>query len=139
MTHVQEMLQTHPNQSSTEPGALSHCIDACFECAQTCIACADDCLAEQSVRELVRCIRLNHDCADICETTGKICTRQTALDWTILRGQLEACVDVCRICAEECERHASQHEHCRICGEVCRQCEHACSDLLRSQPSSEAI
>ena len=139
MTHTQEMLRTHPTRSTMEPGAISRCIDACHECAQTCTSCADDCLAEESVSELVRCIRLNMDCADICETTARLCSRQTELDWTILRGQLEVCVDACRICGEECEQHASMHEHCRICAETCRECEHACNDLLRSRPANEAI
>jgi hypothetical protein len=36
----------------------------------------------------------------------------------------------CRICREECERHADHHEHCRICEDVCRVCEQACDRVL---------
>ena len=32
--------------------------------------------------------------------------------------------------AEECEKHAGMHEHCRICAEACRRCEQACDQLL---------
>lgn len=137
--HTQEMLRTHPTRVSNEPAVFSRCIDACYDCAQTCTACADDCLAEPEINDLIRCIRLDLDCADVCGVTGRLCSRQTEPDWTILRGQIEVCADACRICAEECERHAERHEHCRICAESCRECEQACSDLLRSQPSSEAI
>jgi hypothetical protein len=45
---------------------------------------------------------------------------------------LEACAEACRICAEECERHAGDHEHCRVCAEACRRCEQACEDLRSS-------
>jgi hypothetical protein len=43
---------------------------------------------------------------------------------------LEACSAACLASAEECERHAAHHEHCRVCAEVCRRCKKACDDLL---------
>jgi hypothetical protein len=43
-----------------------------------------------------------------------------------------ACVVACRACAEECDFHASHHDHCRVCAEVCRRCEQACGELLAS-------
>ena len=38
----------------------------------------------------------------------------------------------CGLCAEECEKHASTHEHCRICAEHCHRCEQACSEAVQS-------
>jgi hypothetical protein len=130
MHHVAQMLETHPQASTSD--ALARCIEECFACAQTCTSCADACLGETDVGELVRCIRLNLDCADTCEATGRILTRQTAFEPQLARPQLEACAAACRVCAEECERHAEHHEHCRICAEACRRCEQACEDLLSS-------
>ena len=37
--------------------------------------CADDCLSEDDHADLVRCIRLDLDCADVCDATGRILTR----------------------------------------------------------------
>jgi hypothetical protein len=127
---VQQMLQTHPHASSVEREALTRCIDECFSCAATCTSCADACLGEESVQELVRCIRLNLDCADVCEATGRIVTRQTAPDPSLVRTMAEACAAACGACAEECERHADHHEHCRICAEACRRCQQACIDVI---------
>jgi hypothetical protein len=62
-------------------------IDACFECAQACTACADDCLSEQKVTDLVKCIRLAADCADICVATGNIVSRQTEYDANVRAGR----------------------------------------------------
>jgi hypothetical protein len=45
---------------------------------------------------------------------------------------LETCALACRLCGEECERHAGKHEHCRICAESCRRCEQACREAIRS-------
>ncbi len=134
--HVQEMLKTHPQKQQVDPSVLRECIEACFDCAQTCTACADACLGEQQhLQMLVRCIRLNLDCADICETTGKLVSRQTEPDWAMIRAQLEACATACRSCGAECQRHADMHEHCRVCAEACRRCVQACERLLQVLPA----
>jgi hypothetical protein len=127
---VQEMIKTHPTASAVDQDALAHCIEECFNCAATCTSCADACLGEEMVQELVRCIRVNLDCADVCEATGRMLTRQTAFEPQLARQMLETCGHACRVCAEECERHAEHHEHCRVCAEACRRCEQACNDVL---------
>ena len=129
--HVEAMLDTYPSDlGGIDKQALAACIEACFECAQTCTACADACLAEDMVAELTKCIRINLDCADVCETTGRVLSRQTGSDANITRAVLLACEVACKACAGECEQHAQMHEHCRVCAEACRRCERACADLL---------
>ena len=128
---VKDMLRTHP-QAGAAADALARCVDECFACTATCTSCADACLGEPDVQELVGCILRNLDCAHICQATGSVLARQTASDPQLARTLLEACAQACRLCAEECERHASHHEHCRVCAEACRRCEQACEDLLSS-------
>ncbi|HSV28865.1 MAG TPA: four-helix bundle copper-binding protein, partial [Candidatus Omnitrophota bacterium] len=82
--------------------------------------------------ELVQCIRLNMDCADVCVATGAVATRRSGSNEQVIRAMLDACATACRLCAEECERHASDHEHCRICAEACRNCEDACQKAQQS-------
>ena len=41
-------------------------------------------------------------------------------------------------CADECERHAAYHAHCRVCADVCRRCRKACDDLLAVEPINHA-
>lgn len=129
---VREIIARHPRAVSLDPDLLLRCIDECFDCSATCTACADACLGEADALELIRSIRLNLDCADVCDAVGRVLTRQTEPDLGLIRAALEACVVACRACAEECERHAAHHDHCRVCAEVCRRCEQACSDLLAS-------
>jgi uncharacterized protein DUF326 len=129
---VREIIARHPRAVSLDRDLLLSCIDDCIDCSATCTACADACLGEPDVLELIRCIRLNLDCADVCDAVGRVLTRQTEPDLGVVRAALEACVVTCRACAEECERHAAHHDHCRVCAEVCRRCEQACSDLLAS-------
>ena len=129
---VQQMVSTHPDVRGKTNSALVHCIEECYSCAQICTSCADACLAEAMVKDLTQCIRLDLDCADICNTTGRIATRRTGSDEEVIRRMLDVCATVCRLCAEECQRHASKHEHCRICAEACRNCMSACQEAGRS-------
>lgn len=126
--HVQEMINTHPQVRGRANDALIRCIEECYSCAQTCTSCADACLAEDNVRSLAQCIRLNLDCADVCNITGRMATRRTGSDEEMIRRMLDACAAACRLCGDECEKHASMHEHCRICAEACRRCMNACQE-----------
>lgn len=102
-----------------------------LECMSACAACADECLGEEDLDALRQCIRTDLDCADVCLATAQVLARGTPGSMAVLRAQLEACAIACRTCAEECERHADHHDHCRACAEACRRCEEACHAMLR--------
>ena len=135
MTHTQQMVQTNPSQASVDASTLVECIEACFDCEQSCASCADACIGEGDVQMLARCIRLDLDCADVCDATGRILSRQTSTEPQMLRVSLQACAQACRLCAEECENHGEHHEHCRVCAEACRRCEQACNNVLSAIPA----
>ena len=126
----QEIINLHPRPTELDRDLLLRCIEECLDCAASCAACADACLGESDLPELRRCIRLNLDCADACEATGRIVTRQTSPDPRLTRGIVEAYAVACLACAEECDRHAAHHEHCRFCAAVCRRCKQACDELV---------
>lgn len=131
MTRLQHMLDSHPDPAGSNGDAARRCIETCAECAQACAICADACLAETNVRELVTCIRLNLDCADVCHLTGLLMTRPSHRDAPALRAQLQACVEMCRACGDECERHGREGmDHCEICAEACRACVEACELMI---------
>lgn len=128
--HITPMLEAHPWEGHVYREILARCIEACFDCSQTCTSCADACLSEDGVNEMRKCIRLDLDCADICATTARVLTRQTEYDAPTSKAQLESCRAICVACAEECERHADMHGHCKLCAEACRGCAEACDALL---------
>ena len=128
MSYAGHMLDTYPRDFNVEAGVLATTMDALIECAQACTADAD--LSEQNVAELVKCIRLCLDCADVCAATVRVASRQTEYDANVTRPLLEACAATCKSCGDECEHHAQRHEHCRVCAEACRRCEQACRELL---------
>lgn len=126
------MLETHPRAPRLDRALLAGAIDALAACATTCTQCADACLGEADPGPMVRCIRLNEDCADVCATTGRVIARQTELDVDVVRPLVEACLAACRACGDECEGHAEHMAHCAICRDRCRECEEACRRLLEA-------
>jgi hypothetical protein len=129
---AREMVATHPIVKGNLGDPLIRCVEECFNCAQTCTSCADACLAEQMVADLRQCIRLNLDCADMCVAAGKLASRRTGSNQEVLRQALDACMAACGACKDECQRHAAQYDHCRICAEECARCEQACRDAMQS-------
>jgi Domain of Unknown Function (DUF326) len=130
MSYARQMLDTYPRALNVDTSVLAAAIDAITDCAQACIADTDADLGEQNVSEMIRCIRLCVDCADVCAATAGVTSRPAGYDADVTKTLLEACVAICKNCGEECERHARMHEHCRVCAEACRRCEHACRELL---------
>ena len=124
--HVSEMISTHPQVKGEALEVLIRCIEECYACAQTCTSCADACLGEEDPKALIDCIRKDLDCADICAATGAMASRRTGSNAEALRAVLGACAEACRLCAEECRKHADMHQHCKVCAEACRDCEQAC-------------
>jgi len=130
MTYAKQMLDSYPRVLNFDTAVLADTIDALSDCAQACTADADADLREEHLHNLVKCIRLCLDCADICAATLNVTSRQTAYDPSVTRPLLEACVTSCKSCGDECEQHAKIHAHCRVCLEACRRCEQACRTLL---------
>ncbi|WP_460763548.1 four-helix bundle copper-binding protein [Nocardiopsis oceani] len=108
------------------------CIEACFECAQACAAGANASLSEDMIADLVKCVRANLDCAEQSEATGRVLSRHTGYDANMIRAVLEgpASRPARPVRTSECEAHASEHGHCRVCAQACRRCERACRELI---------
>jgi len=132
MSNARQMLDTYARTVtvSVDAGMLAATIDALNDYAQACTADVDADLSEQDLTEMVTCIRLCLNCADVCAAGAGVTSRQAEYDANVTRPLLEACAAICKSCGDECERHARMHEHCRFCAEACRRCEQACGEFL---------
>lgn len=95
-------------------------LTALAECAAACNMCATACLEEKDIRMMVACIRLDIDCAQICQATAGFVSRGS--DHAV--HLLTECAEICTKCAGECAKH--QNDHCQTCAEACRKCAEAC-------------
>ena len=132
MSYARQMLGTYPSdvKLAAHADVLAGVIDAAGDCAQACGIDTDADLSEPHLAEMIACIRLCMNCADICAVTATVLSRPATLDSRVVRPQVEACIAICRSCGDECERHAPRHAHCQVCAEACRRCEQACGELL---------
>ena len=130
MSYARQMLDSYPRTFNLDAGVLAATVDALSDCAQACTADIDADLSEQDLAEMVKCIRLCLDCADVCTATLGVTSRPAGYDASVTRPLLQACVAICKSCGDECERHAQHHGHCRVCAEACRRCEQACHEFL---------
>lgn len=130
MSYAGQMLDAASGDVGVDAGVLAAVIESLGNCAQACTADTDADLSEPNLSEMVACIRSCENCADVCIATNRVLSRPAGWDARFVRLLLEACAAICRSCAEECQRHALMHEHCRICAAACSQCEQACRQLL---------
>jgi hypothetical protein len=130
MGYARQILASSGRKSPLDSALLGDALDALNDCIQACIADTDADLSEKDLAEMVTCVRLCLHCTDVCAATAGVLSRPAEFDPNVVRPLLESCVAICNSCGDECERHARQHEHCRICAEACRRCESACRKLL---------
>ncbi len=131
MKTIDIMLNQHPRAVPSKLEAYADAVTALGICEQVCTSCADACLGEsEDVSHLVRCIRANLDCADVCATTIRLITRQTEPDAPVVQAQLHVCVLACQTCADECSVHSARHGHCATCADTCRFCQEAGNRLI---------
>ena len=132
--HIGRMIDAHPAgpDRALDKEKLTACIGACFECAPGLYRVRGRVSCRGHDRRAHALHRTDLDCAEICAVTGSVLSRQTGTNDEIVMALLETCRTACRVCAEECKRHAHMHEHCRRCAEACRRCESACAELAAS-------
>ena len=132
MSYALQALGSYPGDLRLDADAevLAGVIEAAADCAQACRTDTDADLSEPHLAEMVACIRLCQDCADICSATAAVLSRPADWDARVVTPLLQACVAICGSCGDECERHAPRHAHCRVCAEACRRCEQACGEFL---------
>jgi len=64
---------------------------------------------------LAQCAVKVHEMMAVCRAMSTL----VASDSTYVRGMARVCIDACRDCAAECEKHAKMHRECGDCAEAC--------------------
>jgi hypothetical protein len=134
MSYARRLLDTYPRTVALDADILAAAIDALNDCAQACVADVDADLSASNITDMVTCIRLCLQCADVCTATARVASGPGEYEDGVIRPLLEACVASCMACGDECEGHGHMHEHCRVCAEACRRCTQACRHLLAALP-----
>jgi len=104
----------------------SACIEACVRCAEACEQCGSACLEEERVDHMTECIRLDHDCSEMCWIAVGFLSRGSPFAHEICR----VCAEICEACGGECRKHNA--EHCQRCADACEQCANECRRMAEA-------
>lgn len=106
------------NHHTADP-KIEECITLCINCQHICLEMAmNHCLVKGGKHTEPKHFRLMLNCAEICQTSANF-----MLSGSELHGlTCGVCAEVCRQCAEDCEKIGDMDEcveACRICAESC--------------------
>ena len=122
--------RTHASMKDPRTNEL---LQSLIKCIVACEHCATACLQELDARMMAACVLLDRDCADACTYAARLIGRDSPRAAEALRS----CVELCRACAAECDRHI--YTHCRICAEKCKECHERCTSYLREMHPQQAL
>ena len=100
-------------------------IDALCDCVKASTACA---MAMVEGGSMAAEVRLALNCADVCDSTGRVLARGLAADPRVVAAMIEAAVVACEASATACGAHAKCHDHCQLHSSSAQ----ACADALRA-------
>ncbi|SER94223.1 protein of unknown function [Gracilibacillus ureilyticus] len=98
-------------------------IQTLHDCMAECNHCFDACLQEDDVKMMAKCIRLDRECADICNYLEQAISRNSPY----VSDLAAVCAKICEDCGNECKKHDT--DHCQKCAEACFKCAEACKKL----------
>ena len=100
---------------------MEECLAACTRCYEVCLQTINHCVTQGGDHATPHHIRMLMDCAEIC---------RTSMNFLIRGSQYHGftcfvCAEICRACAEDCERFKGDRAM-QECAEACRRCEESC-------------
>lgn len=114
---------------ATNP-ALEECIKKCLDCHHICLETAmNHCLETGGKHTEPAHFRLMMNCAEICQTSANFMLSGSDLHHLTCG----VCAEVCRRCADDCERIGDMDE----CVQACRECADSC-DRMAGKSSGAA-
>lgn len=138
MTIATQMLQARPDERSVDHAVLGEAIDSLSEAVVATTNCADSCLVVEP--PVIECVQVCSDAADVAAATARVLSR-TGPTVEGSRRLVDAAAMILSECADECERHADHHSHCRLCAEACRRAQrslgHLQTEIARAEQSDD--
>lgn len=119
--------ESSARSSQSMNASMQACIENCIQCFKTCEQAIIHCLTMGGKHVEVEHMKGLQACAEICETSAKFMMLQSSFH-TQTCG---VCADVCRACAESCEKLGGSEM--QECANACRKCVESCSAMAKMQ------
>ena len=119
---------THDHMSEE----MRNCIENCLDCHRLCVETTTHCLTMGGRHAEASHIRGLLDCAQICATSADFMLRQSSHH----AYTCGVCAEICKRCADDCERLAGGDPLMLRCAEMCRRCAESCHGMSQSATMS---
>lgn len=113
--------------ANTITADMRECIQNCLDCHAACVETSMHCLVRGNEHAGPEHQRLLADCAQICIASADFMLRASA-DHV---RTCDVCAELCRNCADDCERMAEGDDIMRRCVDACRRCALTCDRMVR--------
>jgi hypothetical protein len=115
----------HQHTTTSSSREMQQCIEECLRCHGICLQTVAHCLELGGRHAEPSHIGLLLDCAEICQTSANFMLRGSD------RHQLTCglCAEICRACADDCERMAGDDRIMKQCADECRRCAESCERM----------
>ena len=120
----------HTVHQGTLDADMQQCVEECLRCQQVCTTTVSYCLTNGGRHADAEHIVTLLDCAEICGTSASFMLRGSHAH----TSTCAVCAEVCRACAESCERMGDD-EVMVACAEECRRCAESC-DRMAGTPAT---
>ncbi len=107
---------------------MRECVAACLDCHASCTETSTHCLMMGGEHASPDHQKLLLDCAQACITSADFMLRMSPFHVRYC----EISADLCRACAEDCEKLAHGDETMMLCVAVCRRCEQSCRRMAHA-------
>jgi hypothetical protein len=104
---------------------MERCAHACHECQDMCLALIPHCLSMGGPHSEPEHINALLDCAAICGVSHNMLHRQSELHVFTC----QACAQICRACADDCEQIGRGDRRMMMCVEACDRCADLCERM----------
>jgi hypothetical protein len=104
---------------------MRECIENCLQCHALCLEVHQQCLRLQGGHTEADHMRTLLDCAQSCMVSADFMLRMSPHH----RAYCAVCAEVCRECADSCERTGGEDAVMERCAEACRRCESTCRQM----------
>ncbi|MCE9501865.1 MAG: four-helix bundle copper-binding protein [Leptospira sp.] len=96
---------------------LAHCAALCVENGSACLRHCIDILASGD-KSIANCAKSVQDLIPVCNTLMALASTGSPF----LKKYAAVCIEVCKACEEECNKHAKKHSVCKECADSCKEC-----------------
>lgn len=105
-------------------------IETTEDCIEKGRACLNHCTRELAKGNtmMAKCNSTIQDMLAACEALNTLAHSNT-LNKAAFKKFAASCSEICKICHDECKKHAKMHDECEECMESCKDCIEACKDI----------